>query len=76
MKQTYVFILLTCMLVSCNSIKSLSVKEGNFPFLGTIGKEQGGIIKTEFTPIGHVSLEKPIALSVQNTLFTKSTFKK
>lgn len=75
MKQTYVFILLTCMLVSCKSIKSLAVKEGNFPFIGTIGKEQGTVLKTEFTTIGHVVIEKPIALNIQTIPFTKSTFK-
>lgn len=75
MKQTYVFMLLTCMLVSCNSIKSLAVKEGNFPFIGTIGKEQGTVLKTEFIPIGHAVLEKPIAINIQTIPFTKSTFK-
>jgi hypothetical protein len=63
------------MLVSCNSIKSLAVKEGNFPFIGIIGKEQGTLLKTEFTSIGHVVLEKPIAINIQTTPFTKNTFK-
>ena len=76
MKKTYLFILLTCILISCSSIKSITVKEGYFPVLGTIGKEQGGILKTEFQSIGHPSFATPIALSIQTIPFDKNTFKK
>ena len=76
MKRTYLYILLSYILISCSGIKSLSVKEGYFPVLGTIGKEQGGILKVEFEPIGHPSFSNPIALSIQTIPFDKNTFKK
>lgn len=75
MKPTYVFVLLACILTSCNSIKSLSVKEGTFPLIGTIGKEQGNLLKTEFRPIGYPVLDQPIALTAQSVPFSKSAFK-
>ena len=64
------------MLVSCNSIKSLGVKDGNFPFIGTVGKERSTVLKTEFIATGNVVIEKPIALNIQTIPFTKSTYKK
>ncbi|WP_210707291.1 hypothetical protein [Maribacter dokdonensis] len=76
MKRTCLFILLTCILISCSGIKSITVKEGYFPVLGTIGKEQGGILKTKFESIGHPSFSTPIALSIQTIPFDKNTFKK
>ena len=75
MKQTYVFILLTCVLMSCNSIKSLAVKEGSIPFIGTIGKERGNLLKSEFRSVGHANIKKPIGLALQTVPFTRSTFK-
>ncbi len=76
MKRTYLFILLSHTLISCSGLKSLSVKEGYFPVLGTIGKEQVGILKTEFESIGHPSFSAPIAISLQTIPFDKNTFKK
>lgn len=76
MKRTYFFILLSCIQISCSGIKSVTVKEGYFPVLGTIGKEQGGILKTEFQSIGYPSFAIPMELSIQTIPFDKSTFKK
>lgn len=76
MKPTYLFILLACAHVSCSSIQTLAVQKGSFPFLGTIGKEGGNMLRTEFTPIGHPVLSRDIALGKQFVPFTKNTFKK
>ena len=75
MKPAYVFIFLACILLSCNTIKSIAVKEGNFPLIGAIGKEKGTLLKTQFIQIGHPILETPIALSVQSIAFTSKSFK-
>ena len=74
MKQTYVFICMLCMLSSCSSIKSIAEKEGNLPFIGTLGKEKTSVLKTRFIPIGNATLVQPISLTVQSTQFTKKTY--
>ncbi|SHK12399.1 hypothetical protein SAMN04488007_2085 [Maribacter aquivivus] len=75
MKQIYVFICILCLLNSCNSIKSIAINDGALPFLGTVGKQETNLLKSNFVPVGSPTLTKPIQVTVKTIPFDKSSNK-
>ncbi|WP_422079434.1 hypothetical protein [Ulvibacterium sp.] len=67
---------LMVLLCSCASLKNINPSGQHVPSLGAIGNQSQSLLHTNFQRIGHPSLEHPIAVSVREVPFTKSSFKK
>ncbi|WP_425237706.1 hypothetical protein [Ulvibacterium sp.] len=71
-----VLLSLMVLVCSCASLKNTNPSGQHAPSLGAIGNQSQSLLHTRFQQIGHPSLEHPIAVSVREVPFTKSSFKK
>lgn len=71
-----VLLSLMLLLCSCASLKDINPSGQHVPSLGAIGNQSQSLLHNNFQRIGHPSLKHPIAVSVREVPFTKSSFKK
>ncbi|NAS12909.1 hypothetical protein [Poritiphilus flavus] len=76
MKPTFYLTALLLLLYSCGSLSGIHEGERLMPALGALGKADKNLISEDFLFLGNPVISSPVALSVRQHAFNRSSFKK